>query len=112
MLELHAFNVEGGLQKSSLIKSHLIDHFIPFLPLEVRHIEKCIQTEFENRGKFVGVSLIRYVFNIKTQLYNIIFFFVYYREIAKNDVVYKNNIFASTGCKRLNMKVGMYAWDM
>lgn len=59
LLELTAFNVDGGLQKTSLIKSHLIDHFIPFLPLENRHVVKCIETEFKNRRKTAPEELIR-----------------------------------------------------
>ncbi|VDP11657.1 unnamed protein product [Onchocerca flexuosa] len=38
-----AFNTEGGLKMSELISAHLIDHFIPFLPLERRHILLCIR---------------------------------------------------------------------
>ncbi|KAG4072036.1 hypothetical protein HA402_015535 [Bradysia odoriphaga] len=38
--ELAAYNIVGGLRKTSIIEANLIDHFIPFLPLEKRHIEK------------------------------------------------------------------------
>ncbi|CAG9532060.1 unnamed protein product [Cercopithifilaria johnstoni] len=38
-----AFNTEGGLKMSELISAHLIDHFVPFLPLERRHILLCIR---------------------------------------------------------------------
>lgn len=44
--ELGAYNVIGGLQDSKLIESHVIDHFVPFLPLEQRHVEQCIKKEF------------------------------------------------------------------
>ncbi|XP_058465250.1 torsin-like protein isoform X4 [Malaya genurostris] len=44
--ELGAYNMLGGLQESGLIASHVIDHFIPFLPLEPRHVEQCIIQEF------------------------------------------------------------------
>ncbi len=40
----------GGLRKTSMIESSLIDHFIPFLPLEKRHIEKCIISDFKRLG--------------------------------------------------------------
>jgi len=46
LVERGAFNVEGGFQNSEAIKSSLIDHFIPFLPLEKRHVELCIVEEF------------------------------------------------------------------
>lgn len=41
-----AFNVDGGLKSTQMIKSHLIDHFVPFLPLEQRHVLQCIKAEF------------------------------------------------------------------
>lgn len=44
--EVAAYNVDGGLQKASVIKSGLIDHFIPFLPLERRHVASCVRAEF------------------------------------------------------------------
>lgn len=45
--EMGAFNVDGGLKGASVIKSGLIDHYLPFLPLERRHVEKCVRAEFE-----------------------------------------------------------------
>lgn len=49
ILEMAAYNVDGGLKNAGIIKSSLVDHFIPFLPLEKIHVKKCIVTEF---GKF------------------------------------------------------------
>lgn len=46
--EMGAYNVIGGLYRSNIIDSHVIDHFVPFLPLEARHVELCIRKEFEN----------------------------------------------------------------
>lgn len=40
----------GGLRKANMIEASLIDHFIPFLPLEKRHIEKCIISDFKRFG--------------------------------------------------------------
>jgi len=37
----------GGLKKSALIDSHVIDHYIPFLPLEKVHVEQCIEAELK-----------------------------------------------------------------
>ncbi|XP_030643594.1 torsin-1A-like [Chanos chanos] len=37
------FNAKSsGFWHSSLIGDHLIDHFIPFLPLEYRHVRQCV----------------------------------------------------------------------
>ncbi|XP_026484523.2 torsin-1A [Vanessa tameamea] len=40
----------GGFEKSSTIAQHLIDHYIPFLPLEQHHVEMCALAEFRAHG--------------------------------------------------------------
>ncbi|XP_045507068.1 torsin-like protein [Colias croceus] len=40
----------GGFEKSATIAQHLIDHYIPFLPLEQNHVEKCALAEFQAHG--------------------------------------------------------------
>ncbi|CAH2233923.1 torsin-1A [Pararge aegeria] len=40
----------GGFEKSSTIAQHLIDHYIPFLPLEQHHVEMCALAEFQAHG--------------------------------------------------------------
>ncbi|GBP67344.1 Torsin-like protein [Eumeta japonica] len=42
--------VAGGLENSSTIAQHMIDHYIPFLPLEQQHVEKCALAEFKAHG--------------------------------------------------------------
>lgn len=49
--EMAAFNVKGGLKSASMITSSLIDHFLPFLPMEKRHVIQCVQAEFRKLGK-------------------------------------------------------------
>lgn len=44
--EAGAYNVNGGLKNTGMISSSLIDHFVPFLPLEKRHIKQCVVAEF------------------------------------------------------------------
>ena len=34
-----AFNEEGGLQYSRVIEKNLVDVFVPFLPLERKHVK-------------------------------------------------------------------------
>lgn len=48
-LKLIAFN-SGGLQLSSIITDDLIDHYVPFLPLEKKHVAMCVRREFERHG--------------------------------------------------------------
>lgn len=45
--ETAAYNIKGGLKGASMITSSLIDHFLTFLPLERRHVEKCVYAEFK-----------------------------------------------------------------
>lgn len=48
-VNLGAYNEEGGLQKSDVIQKHLVDLFVPFLPLEKEHVKMCIRREFHRR---------------------------------------------------------------
>ncbi|CAG9783175.1 unnamed protein product [Diatraea saccharalis] len=41
---------QGGFEKSGAIAQHLIDHYIPFLPLEQHHVEMCALAEFRSHG--------------------------------------------------------------
>lgn len=45
-----AFNEEGGFHYSDTIRNNLIDHYVPFLPLEEEHVRLCILDEFKLRG--------------------------------------------------------------
>ncbi|KAK7129283.1 hypothetical protein R3I94_017482 [Phoxinus phoxinus] len=38
-------NKNSGFQHSSLIDHHLVDHYIPFLPLELKHVRQCVMAE-------------------------------------------------------------------
>jgi len=50
LIAMGAFNEEGGLHGSSVIKKSLVDVYIPFLPLERRHVKLCAKNELEMRG--------------------------------------------------------------
>nr|CAD7449134.1 unnamed protein product [Timema bartmani] len=83
-----AFNEAGGFHKSEAIESNLIDHYVPFLPLEEKHVRLCVIEEFKKRG----------VMNPQEELVD---------EIMK-DVTFgpnKQRIFSNSGCKRLSHKV-------
>ncbi|XP_055677324.1 torsin-like protein [Lutzomyia longipalpis] len=93
LTEVSLYNSNGALGKSGTIENAVIDHFIPFLPLEQRHIQKCIENEF----KRVGISE-----PTKEQI----------NEVLK-DVTYEKEqtFFAVYGCKKLEKKVGLVAWQ-
>nr|CAD7403714.1 unnamed protein product [Timema cristinae] len=83
-----AFNEAGGFHKSEAIESNLIDHYVPFLPLEEKHVRLCVVEEFKKRG----------VMNPQEELVD---------EILK-DVTFgpdEQQIFSNSGCKRLGPKV-------
>ncbi|XP_071493797.1 torsin-1A-like [Diadema antillarum] len=43
-----------GLYLAKIVSSHLVSHFVPFLPLEKVHVRQCIQEEFRRRGREVS----------------------------------------------------------
>ncbi|VVC90926.1 unnamed protein product, partial [Leptidea sinapis] len=49
MIRRTAYNT-GGFERSATIAQHLIDHYVPFLPLEQHHVEMCAQAEFRYHG--------------------------------------------------------------
>lgn len=85
-----AFNEEGGFHHSDAIKSNLIDHYVPFLPLELDHIRACIVDQFRIRGIYAPseddiLSILEYV------------------EWGPAP----ENIYSKTGCKRISQKVAL-----
>lgn len=90
--ELGAYNVIGGLQDSKLIESHVIDHFVPFLPLEQRHVEQCIKKEF---NKICHRSTSDKIIS----------------DIMKAAVtIDETGVYSNNGCKRLSKKVEAYCY--
>ncbi|XP_044031305.1 torsin family 1 isoform X2 [Siniperca chuatsi] len=51
LISLSVFNNKNsGLRHASLIDKHLVDFFVPFLPLEYRHVVQCAMAEMKARG--------------------------------------------------------------
>ncbi|KAL5012497.1 hypothetical protein ScPMuIL_011048 [Solemya velum] len=89
-----ALNTKSGLWHSELITKHLITAFIPFLPLERRHVKDCIKDalvnqHFFNSTKDIDVGVIS---QIAEELF-------YYPE--------EEGIYSTTGCKRVQEKVSL-----
>ncbi|XP_022163448.1 torsin-1A-like [Myzus persicae] len=82
-----AFNEEGGLKKSAIIDSHIIDHYVPFLPLEKVHVEQCIEAELKNLTKHLDSKT-------KSEILRIITF-----------GPEPHKLFSSSGCKRIKALV-------
>lgn len=83
-----AFNEKGGLQKSENIESNLIDHYVPFLPLEESHVRQCILAEFRNRGA---------VSPREESVREVLKYMTFGPEPHK--------LFSNSGCKRISSKV-------
>lgn len=62
-LEMSVYNREGGLKKSKPIESGLIDHYIPFLPLEKEHVIGCIEAELKRLNRPMTDEIKKYVNN-------------------------------------------------
>lgn len=78
ILTIESFNEEGGLRQSSLLKRYSIGVFVPFLPLERKHVELCIRDEFvsqnvipDNQGALIeSIADEMLYFPNDTQLYS------------------------------------------
>ncbi|XP_026669591.1 torsin-like protein [Ceratina calcarata] len=82
-----AFNEKGGFHHSDAIQSNVIDHYIPFLPLEETHVRKCLEKAFINRDVNPTSEMI---------------------EEGLSYVIFgppPHNLYATAGCKRLEQKV-------
>ncbi|XP_032758724.1 torsin-1B [Rattus rattus] len=51
-------NKHSGLWHSGLIDKNLIDYFIPFLPLEYKHVKMCVRAEMRARGAAVDEDIV------------------------------------------------------
>ncbi|XP_076260127.1 torsin-1A-like, partial [Rhynchophorus ferrugineus] len=84
------FNEKGGFFHSDAIKHNLIDHFIPFLPLEEKHIRLCIKDEFKARNVHIPD---------KKHIQEILDYVEWGPDSSKS--------FSKTGCKGLSQKVAL-----
>ncbi|KFM81465.1 Torsin-1B, partial [Stegodyphus mimosarum] len=56
-----AFNENGGLQHSEIVEKNLIDVYVPFLPLEKKHVKQCIIDELKMRQLTVNESIVNQI---------------------------------------------------
>ncbi|XP_025957603.1 torsin-1B [Dromaius novaehollandiae] len=93
VLSLGVFNNKNsGLWHSSLIDRNLIDYFVPFLPLEHKHVKMCIRAEMLSRGHAVNENVVEVVIDEMT-------FF------PKEEKIYSDK-----GCKTVQAKLNFH-WD-
>ena len=89
-----AFNEPGGLWHTALIDRHLISFFVPFLPLERRHVRKCITHQLQLARKEDGY---RYALPDKEIVARVLDLL----EFAPPD----KPLYAVAGCKKVQQKL-------
>ncbi|XP_067228005.1 torsin-1A-like [Chanodichthys erythropterus] len=83
-------NEKSGFSNSSIIIEHLIDHYIPFLPLELKHVRQCVLVEMVHLNMTQDFDLAD--------------------KVAKDMPFYPEaeRIFAVKGCKSVRQKLVLY----
>ncbi|CAL8143743.1 unnamed protein product [Orchesella dallaii] len=90
VLSNEAFNSkDGGLYKSRIIDKVLVDFFIPFLPLERRHVIACIKVEARRHGMDPSI--------IDEEAENVANLMTYWPADLK--------LYSTTGCKKVDSYV-------
>ncbi|KAM4696913.1 torsin-1A-like [Rhinophrynus dorsalis] len=91
VLSVGIFNSNNsGFWHSNLIDKNLIDFFVPFLPLEYKHVKKCVMAELQQRGYMADEELAS--------------------KVAK-DLTYfpkDEKIFSDKGCKTVSAKLDLH----
>ncbi|NP_001039096.1 torsin family 1, member B (torsin B) precursor [Xenopus tropicalis] len=91
VISLGVFNNQNsGFWHSSLIDKNLIDFFVPFLPLEYRHVKQCVIAEMQHRRIPIDMELVEKVTREMT----------YYPKEEK--------LFSDKGCKTVSAKLDFY----
>uniref|UniRef100_A0A8D8Y454 Torsin-like protein n=2 Tax=Cacopsylla melanoneura TaxID=428564 RepID=A0A8D8Y454_9HEMI len=91
-----SYNEPGGFHTSDIIAHNVIDHYIPFMPLETEHVVKCIKNEFDHAREYYPSMKVSFD-DLKTYVLEGMTF------IPEDE-----KIFSSSGCKRVKAKVGTY----
>jgi len=89
-----AFNELGGLHRSAVIDSSLIDVYVPFLPLERSHVRMCVEKEVRNRNITMKEEKISEVVDSLT----------FWPQ--------ETQVYSTTGCKRVANKMDLYQEEM
>ncbi|KAK0180047.1 hypothetical protein PV327_005730 [Microctonus hyperodae] len=87
VISVQAFSENGGFHKSDIINNNLIDHYVPFLPLEVQHIKLCIDAAFRIYG---SIPTIKQIDEVLSHL-----------KFGPEPL----NLYSQSGCKRIETKV-------
>lgn len=93
LISIGAFNEKGGFHLSDTIETSVIDHYIPFLPLEEEDVKKCVMMAFKKRGTKPTTEMI---------------------EEALSHLTFDpppHNLYSKSGCKRIEQKVAILMYS-
>ncbi|XP_047352422.1 torsin-1A-like [Vespa velutina] len=93
LISIGAFNEKGGFHLSDTIETSVIDHYIPFLPLEEEHVKNCAKQAFLKRKINPTSELI---------------------EEALSHMTFDpppHNLYSKSGCKRIEQKVATIVYS-
>lgn len=90
-LKINNQHFTGGLKFSFLIKNNLIDHFVPFLPLERSHVILCIK-DYLLRKKYSPENEPTFLTTVADSMQ-------YFPKAV--------GLFSTSGCKRVSQKVDL-----
>ncbi|XP_029855902.1 torsin-1A-like [Aquila chrysaetos chrysaetos] len=82
-------NRNSGFFHSQLIQKNLIDYFIPFLPLEYKHVRQCVREELRVQGHREDEDLIAEI------------------ALAMTDYPSEERLYSSKGCKTVASRVAL-----
>ena len=88
----------GGLKKGQLLDKHLVNVFVPFLPMEKVHVRLCIEDDLRRKAHPITEDLVEDVLKEMT-------FFP--PDWLADDGVQ----FSETGCKRVTDKVDLITYE-
>ncbi|KFQ26767.1 Torsin-1A, partial [Mesitornis unicolor] len=82
-------NRNSGLFQSQLIQKNVIDYFIPFLPLEYKHVTQCVRQELRTQGHPEDEDFIAEI------------------AMAMTDYPSEERLYSTKGCKTVATKVSL-----
>ncbi|XP_013856372.1 torsin-3A [Austrofundulus limnaeus] len=89
-LRAETMESQGGFAQSELMSGHLIDFFVPFLPLEYRHVKLCARDAYVARGLETDEATLDEV--AKAMLY----------------VPKEERLFSAQGCKSIPQRINFF----
>jgi len=96
LVKKDAFNEIGGLHRSAVIGKHLFDWYVPFLPLERKHVTSCI---------IAAANDLNATIVLKSDEINLILDQLIY--VPRDELLY-----SATGCKTVTPKVDALIEDI